>query len=110
MRVSHMLYVILGLISEIYTDLSFVNYDSSVPSSRRSFTPPSIGLLGGRGWLRDDALARRSIDIAGELISNCASGPNYFNVTHSAATLAAQETAFGRAGTLYGRTMERMGV
>ena len=67
-------------------------------------------LLGGRGWLRDDARARRSIDFAGELISNCASGPNYFNNTHSAATVAAQETAFGRAGTLYGGMTERIDV
>src|SRR5436305_9270624 len=32
-------------------------------------------LLGWRGWLRDDALTRRSIDFAGELISNAPPAP-----------------------------------
>src|SRR5438105_13515279 len=46
--VSHMLYI---LSLRLYTDLSFINYDSSIPSSRRPFTPPSIGLLGeGDGY------------------------------------------------------------
>ena len=63
-------------------------------------------LLGRGGWLRETLLLavpliRRRIDL------QCASGPNYFNITHSPATVAAQETAFGRAGTLYGRTMKR---
>jgi hypothetical protein len=63
-------------------------------------------LLVGGGWLRETLLLavpliRRRIDL------QCASGPNYFNITHSPATVAAQETAFERAGTLYGGVYAR---
>jgi hypothetical protein len=42
----------LDLSLNLYTDLSFVNYDSSILSSRRPFSPPE-----GCQWLRADALA-----------------------------------------------------
>src|SRR5437588_1239434 len=60
--VSHMLYI---LSLRLYTDLSFINY---VPASH-PLVDPSLRLPGRGGWLRADALARPSIDFAGELVS-----------------------------------------
>ena len=45
MRVSHVLR--WTYLRTYIPTLSFVNYDSSVPSSRRPFSPPSIGREGG---------------------------------------------------------------
>jgi hypothetical protein len=60
MRVSHMLYT-LDFFRDFTLILSFVYYDSSIPSSGRPF--------------QNDALARRSIDFAKELISNASASP-----------------------------------